>query len=189
MIDIVLIIVFGIAVFTGLRRGLIGQAASIAAVVIAFIACRAFGSAFAGALSFLVPSRLEGTPMENFIPMVISNSLVYLAAYYLVKIIAGAIRATMRMFLMGPLDRVLGVIFAIFKWGLGLSIALNLWLAVFPSSDFVRRSTIGGGVAIENVMEIAPWFWGVASHIILPDDAGSDSSAGNPPTQSGVVNL
>lgn len=39
-IDILIVIVFGMAVFMGLRRGFIGQLASVAAIVIAVIACR-----------------------------------------------------------------------------------------------------------------------------------------------------
>lgn len=185
MIDILLIVVFGVAVLTGLRRGLIGQVASIAAVVLSIVACRMFGGVLAGAFGFLVPASLECTPMAGFIPAVASNTVIYTAVYYAVKFFAGALRATARMLLMGPLDRVGGAIFSVFKWGFGLSVALNLWLAVCPTSDFVKRSTIGGGVAVENLMELAPWVWGIATDLCAPDSAPAENTQGG----SGVVNM
>lgn len=176
-VDLLLLVVFAVAVFSGLRRGLIGQLGSLAAVVAALVSCRIFGDVLTGWFQGLVPEKLDTTPMATFIPAVASNALVYTAVYYLVKLVAGAARHTVRLMLMGPLDRVLGVIFALFKWGLGASLVLNIWLALYPSSTAVRDSTLGGGVAVESVMELAPWLWGTAGRQLLDHDDDSSGSA------------
>ena len=61
--------------------------------------------------------------------------------------------------LLGPLDRVLGAIIAMFQWFLGLSIVLNVWAAIAPSSSLFHSSKIGSGIALETIMEIAPWLF------------------------------
>ena len=77
--------------------------------------------------------------------------------------------------MLGPVDRALGAIFSVLKWGVGLSVVLNLWLALFPKSDFVKESTIGGGIAAENLMELAPWAWGLATHGVLDSDDNGEA--------------
>lgn len=47
------------------------------------------------------------------------------------------------------LDRIAGALFSCFEWMLALSILLNLWLLVKPSTPFLAMSTIGNGHAIE----------------------------------------
>lgn len=187
-VDILLIVVGVVAVFSGLRRGLIGQLGSLAAVVGALICCRMFGNVLTGWFEGLVPDKLDGTAMAAFIPAVASNALVYTAVYYLIKLVAGAVRHTVGLMLMGPLDRVLGVVFALFKWGLGASLVLNLWLALFPTTTAVKDSTLGGGVAVESVMELAPWLWGTAGRHLLDDGCGASASAtdGRLPSQTSL---
>lgn len=168
-VDILLLAVFAVAVITGLRRGLIGQIGSVAALAGGLLACRMFGNVLAGWLTPLVPDDMAGSLTATFIPAVLSNAIVYISVYYLIRLVAGALRMTVKLMLMGPLDRGLGVVFALFKWGLGASVALNLWLALFPGSCAVKESTLGGGVAVESIMELAPWLWGTAGRRLLID--------------------
>ncbi len=175
-VDTLLLLVMAVAVFNGLRRGLIGQLGSLAAVVGALLCCRIFGNVLTGWFQGLVPDELSCKGLETFLPAVASNAVVYAAVYYLIKLVAGALRHTVRLMLMGPLDRVLGVIFALFKWGLGASLVLNMWLVLFPSSPSVKESTLGGGVAVESVMELAPWLWGTAGRQMLDRDCRDGSN-------------
>ena len=160
-LDILLIVVFVAAVVTGFRRGLIGQIGAVAAVVIGLIGCRLFGDSVSGMFCSFVPASMQGTVMQQFIPTALANALIYTVVYYLVKFLAGSLRMVAKLMLMGPLDRALGIVFSLFKWGLGLSVGLNAWMALFPTSNAVRNSTLGGGVAVETVMELAPWAWGI----------------------------
>lgn len=163
-LDILLLIVFAIAVIRGMRRGLIGQLGSLAAIILAIIVCRATAATAAPAMEFIVPDSLKDSPMGGYISSIAAGALIYVIVYYGVTILSRTFKTLTHALMLGPVDRVLGAIFSLFKWGLGLSVGLNLWLALFPQSRFVKDSTLGGGVAVENVMELAPWLWGVATH-------------------------
>lgn len=177
-VDILILAVFVVAVVTGFRRGLIGQVSSIAAVVIGLIGCRMFGSTVSGWFGWMVPDSLESGPMAEFIPAVVANALIYTLVYYVVRIAGKLLRLAAKLLLMGPLDRALGVVFSLFKWCLGLSIVLNLWLALYPDSDAVSKSTVGGGKAVVTVMEIAPWLWGtVSAELAHPDGEADDTQS------------
>ena len=174
-IDIIIVGVFAFAVVRGLRQGIIGQLGSLAAFVLALIACRAGGQAMADAMGGLVPDSLENTPMGGYVASILVGAIVYGVVYYLVRIVARFIRTVTHALMLGPVDRALGAIFSVLKWGVGLSVVLNLWLALFPKSDFVKESTIGGGIAAENLMELAPWTWGLATHGVLDSDDNGEA--------------
>lgn len=169
-IDIIIVGVFAFAVVRGLRQGIIGQLGSLAAFVLALIACRAGAQAMADAMGGLVPDSLENTPMGGYVASILGGAIVYGVVYYLVRLAARFVRTVIHALMLGPVDRALGAIFSVLKWGVGLSVVLNLWLALFPKSDFVKESTIGGGIAAENLMELAPWAWGIATHGVLDSD-------------------
>lgn len=162
-INLLLLAAAVVAVITGFRRGLIGQMGSLAAVVFGLILCRAMGPTVTGWLGFLTPDALLNTPMAGFIPSVVANALIYTAVYYGVRFLASSLRLLAKLMLMGMLDRILGVVFSIIKWTVGLSVALNLWFALFPMSDSVKQSTVCGGAVVEAVMDVAPWMWGIAT--------------------------
>ena len=63
---------------------------------------------------------------------------------------------------LGGLDRLGGAVFSLFQWMLVLSILLNLWQMVKPSTNFLAMSTLGNGHAIEAVMGLAPGLLGWA---------------------------
>ncbi len=174
-IDIIIVGVFAFAVVRGLRQGIIGQLGSLAAFVLALIACRAGGQAMADAMGGLVPDSLENTPMGGYIASILGGAIVYGVVYYLVRLVARFIRTVTHALMLGPVDRALGAIFSVLKWGVGLSVVLNLWLALFPKSNFVKESTIGGGIAAENLMELAPWAWGLATHGVLDSDDNGEA--------------
>lgn len=174
-IDIIIVGVFAFAVVRGLRQGIIGQLGSLAAFVLALIACRAGGQAMADAMRGLVPDSLENTPMGGYVASILGGAIVYGVVYYLVRLVARFIRTVTHALMLGPVDRALGAIFSVLKWGVGLSVVLNLWLALFPKSDFVKESTIGGGIAAENLMELAPWAWGLATHGVLDSDDNGEA--------------
>jgi len=175
VIDIIIIAVFGLAIFRGLHKGIIGQLGSLAAIILAVIACRTLAPVLEPVTAGWVPDSLRPTPLGSYIGQVAAGAVVYIIIYYGVNFATRLLRKVSHTLMLGPVDRVAGAIFAVLKWGLGLSVALNLWLALFPKSEFVKESTIGGGIAVENVMELAPWLWGMATHSDTPDENTADN--------------
>jgi uncharacterized membrane protein required for colicin V production len=167
-IDILIVIVFGMAVFMGLRRGFIGQLASVTAIVIAVIACRIFGGVLTDMTINLVPESMRDSAIGHYGAGIISGAIVYVAVYYVVKIIAGMLRIVVKALLLGPLDRLGGVVVAIIKYGLALSIALNLWIAMGGLKAETDNERDKGA---EAVARFAPWLWGIATDHIFGSDA------------------
>ena len=151
-IDILIVVVFVAAAVWGLRKGLIGQLSSLAAIVVSLIGCRIFG----GMLEPLMPQS------PSFVAPILSYTLVYVILYFLIRFLVRSLKTITSALMLGPLDRIAGAVFCGFKWMLGLSLVLNAWVAIFPNSETVKSSTLGGGRAVQCVMEIAPWLWGVA---------------------------
>lgn len=158
-IDIVILIVFAASVITGLRKGLIRQLGSLLGVVLGILAARLFGSSVAYLYESFLSEETATSAACVYATGIAGNVTVFLIVYLLAAVIARVTRVAIKMALLGPLDRVLGVIIAMFQWFLGLSIVLNVWAAIAPSSSLFHSSKIGSGIALETIMEIAPWLF------------------------------
>lgn len=145
VIDLLILAAVVGAVIQGLRRGLIGQVGSIAAIVIALIGCRMFG----GVLSGLFP---ESHPA---LADILSNAVVYVVLYLGVLFVARALKFAVHAVLLGPIDRLAGVVFAVAKWVVGLSVLLNAVFAIAPSAKPAESP------ATDAVTAVAPWLWGI----------------------------
>ena len=78
------------------------------------------------------------------------------------------LRIVVKALLLGPLDRLGGVVVAIIKYGLALSIALNLWIAMGGLKAETDNERDKGA---EAVARFAPWLWGIATDHIFGSDA------------------
>lgn len=154
VIDLLILAIVAAACFQGLRRGLIGQIGSIAAIVVAIIGCRMFGDLLQGCFSADHPELAR----------LLSNAVVYVVLYVAVMLVARVLKFAVHAVMLGALDRIAGVAFALFKWVVGLSVALNALFAIAPSAR-PRNS-----IATDAVTAVAPWLWGV-----YQDYANSDN--------------
>ena len=66
------------------------------------------------------------------------------------------LRLTVRAVMLGPVDGVAGSVFLIFKWGLVVSLLLNLWKIISPDSSLFSASRLAGGRLFAAVMDLAP---------------------------------
>ena len=119
-----------IGLIKGLKDGLVKQAVSLAALIIAIV--------FAGQVSvpvriFLMQHITGSTASPQIITAlcyILAFVLIIVAIYFLGKIVDFAIKLTPAK----PLNILLGGLFGTFIWTLSLSIVLNL-LAVFDSGS------------------------------------------------------
>jgi uncharacterized membrane protein required for colicin V production len=84
------------------------------------------------------------------------------------------VRSMLRALHLGIIDRVAGAVFSVFQWLLGLSVVLNVWLAVFPDSD-LRTDNQG---AVDAVLTLAPTVFGseTAKNILRTELPGADNT-------------
>ncbi|MCM1517544.1 MAG: CvpA family protein [Pseudoflavonifractor sp.] len=159
-IDIVILIVFAGAVIVGLRKGMIAQLGSLAAVILGIVACRLWGGDAARIAASLIPELTTDSETSGYAASVVGNVTLFVIVYLSVKLLASLVRNVTHALMLGVIDRVLGVLFCLFKWFLVLSIVLNLWDALFPSSGLLSSSRLGDGLAMRTVLNLAPKVFG-----------------------------
>lgn len=156
----------------GWRKGIVLQLGGLAAIVAGVVACRVWGSE---ALDWLLARCTEEgevlTPAQSYFYTVLSRLLLFIAAWAVVKVVARFVRGLTHALHVGFLDRVAGMLFAMFEWLLVLSLALNLWMVVKPEADVARMGRMFNGHAAEAVVELSPKVLGWAE-ALAPRMAG-----------------
>lgn len=104
----------------GAWRGGIRQLGSVAAFLLGFLAAKIFAPQVTGLFQW---------------PSAVSYALVFSAVFVVVTILARVLKLTVKMLLLGPIDRLLGLLIGAAKWLLFASLTLNLlWLLGIESS-------------------------------------------------------
>ena len=117
-IDILILVVVGVAVIMGFTRGIIGQVGQIAGLIGGIIAARLFGSRLA--------AFFAGQEAPSAFDNVAGYVVVFLLAYFAVWLVARFIRGTVHAVHLGIIDRLAGAVFKGALWLLMLSIVLNM---------------------------------------------------------------
>ena len=102
-------------------RGAISQAASVLAFLLGFFGARLFAPTVAAHLA---------------LPSILCFAVVYAIIYLCVILVARALRLTVRMLLLGWLDRIIGSIIGDFKWLLVTSLLINVLLLCAPDCAY-----------------------------------------------------
>lgn len=173
LIDIILLIIFIVAAVIGFRKGFIAQVGSVAAIIIAIIACRTLGSA---ATDMIMPQSPGDSSMSRIMASVIAYCGIYLVAYYAVILVVKLLKLVTHTLFLGPLDRIGGAIISILKWGLAVSLVLNLYLVLWPDGKLLQTSTLAGGRPVEWVVGLAPKALGILNHPSAPEEADTPNT-------------
>lgn len=160
VIDVLIVIIFVGAIIYGLYKGVISQLGSLGGVILGIIACRLFGGAVTRLVADILPAATSDAQTSAYVNSVIGNVLLFLIVFLFAILIARLLKNITHALSLGFVDRVLGAIFGLFKWFLIFSIILNLWQAFVPDTNFVKASSIGGGVAAKAILDLAPTLFG-----------------------------
>ena len=98
--------------------------------------------------------------MSHYCSLILANAGIYIVVYYAVILAAKLIKTVTHTLLLGPLDRIAGAIVNVIKWFLALSVALNLYITLFPNTSLNELSHLDNGRPAKWIMEIAPAAWG-----------------------------
>ncbi|MDE6859759.1 MAG: CvpA family protein [Duncaniella sp.] len=160
LLDIIIVIIFAVAAVVGFRKGFITQIGSLAAIVIAILACRLLGAQAVEMISPSVPDAADPNSFPRYITVIAVYCVIYLVAYYAVVLVAKLLKLVAHTVLLGPLDRIGGALVSVVKWFIPVSLALNLYIAMYPGSDLASKSHLCGGRPVAWIVELAPGILG-----------------------------
>ncbi len=150
-VDIILIVLALGAAVIGYRRGAIRQAASIGGILVALFAVRMAGDKSSAAVAGMI-----GQSPADYASRIIGCGLLFVAVWVGCWLLGRMLRLSVRAVMLGTVDSVAGSLFLIFKWGLVVSLLLNLWRVVSPDSGIFVSSRLMGGRIFAAVMDMAP---------------------------------
>lgn len=121
----------------GAWKGIIPQLGSVAAFLFGFLGAKLFAPAIA--------AQLE-------IPVILCYIVLFAIIFILTVMLCKVLHLTVKMLLLGPVDRLLGAIIGAAKWLLLTSLLINLFLLCAPSSTAFSSP-------------FAQWIAGFATHL------------------------
>lgn len=154
-VDILVLIVFAGSLLYGFKQGAMKQLAGMAGLVLGVIGCRLFGNVAEG----IMPS----TPA--FAAPLLSNAFVFAVIYMATTVVIGMARKVTKVLHLSLVDKAAGALMAMLKWMVGLSVLLNVYIAV-KGEPFQEPSAL-----TEATTEFAPWLWGVTETELFSTDS------------------
>lgn len=150
-IDILIVIVFVVALSFGLRKGIIKQLGFLIGIAMGILACRLFG----GILSDYFAGE-NPDPTDRYISGIFTNIILFSGGVLLTVIISKALRTVTSSVGLSFVDRICGAVFSVFEWFFILSFALNFWQALRPGTDIMKGSKMLDGVPAQVIINLAP---------------------------------
>ncbi len=131
IIDIIILIILVIFFITGAKRGLIRQALDILGIILAFLGAFYLAHYVAGYLE-------DSIALQYTISLILSAVVIFIAIMIFFKIMGAFFKKVAETALLGPLDRVGGGLFGLFKGVLLVSLLLIIALNI-PLPDQYKQ--------------------------------------------------
>lgn len=126
---IILVVVSG---FLGWRSGLLKQIGRLVGIIAGIAVCRFYGPALVNYFCGTGAS-VSDTVLYTVLCYVLLFILVYVVAILMARMLRGMLEAVH----IGVLNHVAGALFNIMEWMLMLSLLLNLWVSLVPTTTLV----------------------------------------------------
>lgn len=139
VLDIIILLCFLPAIVSGLRKGFIVQAAAILAVIVAVW----FSFKFSTLASAQISQWLE---VEGEVLEVIAFALIFLAVAIGIHFIGRLLKAGFKFIMLGWLDKLLGVVFAIVKAGLIVGLVIFTVSSLNARFSFLNETLVAESV-------------------------------------------
>jgi len=148
-IDIVLLIPLLFAAYKGFSKGIISQAAALAALILGIIGAIRFSDVTA---DFLV----EEFSMQSDYLAIISFAVTFIIIVILVHFIARIVNRLIKAVALGFLNRLMGMFFSVLKVSFIISIILVLFIQLNLNLKFIPKEKTEESVLFEPLAEFAP---------------------------------
>ena len=155
-IDVIIILLIAGGAVRGAYKGFIKQLSSLGGIILGIVACRIFGDWASRILSGLIP-ELKELPFADTAISILGHIVLFIFVYINIALIATMVKGITNKLSLGVFDRIAGALLCIFKYLLALSLFLNLWFLLSPSSSIFNSSRILDGSLLKFVTGLAPW--------------------------------
>ena len=147
-LDIIILLCFIPAIITGLKKGLVTQIFEIVSVIAgAWLSYR-----FSGLLcKYLTPYIETSDPILHIIAFVI----IMIVAVLFFRLIGKGVETIVKLVLLGWLNKLLGVVFAILKVGLILGLVIIVFNTINAQVGLVKEEVLSSSVLYEPLKNAA----------------------------------
>jgi Uncharacterized membrane protein, required for colicin V production len=149
VVDIILLLCFIPAIIGGIRKGFVRQVAALIALILGIWG----GLHFSSFVSNILRGWLD---TSNTIIDILSFTTIFILVILAVTLVGRLIEGVIKIVLLGWLNRVLGIIFAVIKYALIFSIIIYLLSALDSLYDFLPDDLTGGSKLYIAVKSFAP---------------------------------
>lgn len=152
-LDLVIIAVIIASAIYGYLKGILSQIGGLTGILVGIICCRLFGSAFATFLNNTFSASSTSQASTEFLNNVVAYVVIFVISYVGMRFVASLMTTVLKHVKLGSINKIAGAVFTSVQGLLILSIALNIWIAIFPETKLVKSST---GIATETIVNFAP---------------------------------
>lgn len=149
IVDYFILICLIPAVIGGVMSGFVRQIAALAALVMGIWAGWHFSSIVAGGIRLWLGS-------DNFLIDIISFAIVFLAVLFGISMVGKAISKLLKIVMLGWLDRMLGVLFAVLKYNVIGSVIIFIIEKLDKIEPFLPTFTISQSKLYPIIASIVP---------------------------------
>lgn len=160
ILDVILIVVVVVTAIYGYYKGILSQIGALAGVLVGIICCRIFASDFTAFLNNLFLEPTSTKTSYHFLNSVVAQVVLFMAGYFGARLIASLLTKISKKVKLNVVNRLAGTVFAVAQGLVIMSLALNLWIAIFPDSELLKSST---SVVDEQLINLAPDIFGSAT--------------------------
>lgn len=167
LIDALIILVLLVGTVAGFLRGIISQVASIVGFVLGIFVCLSIGSQATELLVTLIPSAASW-PLAEFTTAAIAQGTLFMLVMLTCRVIAFSVKGLARRAKLRLADRLGGSALGAFKNMMVLSLLLNLWFVISPTSSAFTTQGSLGNLPVVATLNLAPSVFGLS---VMPGDS------------------
>lgn len=153
MLDLIICLAVGVGLYVGYRKGVVRQAVSLVAIVIAVLVSRMLGGAAGEVIAKLIGCD-PGSFEAGMVCPVLGHLVVFLLVWWGAGLIGLAIHKVAKTLKIGLLDSLAGALLMAVKVLIAASILINLWMMTDEAFTDGRRSP--GGQIVRLTAQVVP---------------------------------
>lgn len=148
LFDVVFALLFCIAIYSGVKRGLIMQVAALLSILL--------GVYIAAKFSGMLASWITGFGVGTQAVFIASFALTFVGVLILARLAGHVAQKIVHLALLGWLNRLLGVVFSLVKMALIISIALFIINTIDNELHFMPRGQVGKSKLYAPLSKLSP---------------------------------